>query len=75
MQKISASALVVASLWVSDAKAQTFTTLDVPGAVSTAASDINNNNQIVGEYFTSIGAPGHCTATAISSRSTFLAPV
>jgi hypothetical protein len=46
------------SFWAVGARAQTFTTLDVPGAASTAASGINNSNQVVGEYFTSIGAAG-----------------
>jgi rare lipoprotein A (peptidoglycan hydrolase) len=55
MRRISATALEIMTFWAVDARAQTFTTLDVPGAASTGASGINNNGQISGRYYDSNG--------------------
>jgi rare lipoprotein A (peptidoglycan hydrolase) len=46
---------MVVTFWAVDARAQTFTTLDVPGAASTGASGIKNNGQISGQCYDSNG--------------------
>jgi probable HAF family extracellular repeat protein len=72
MQKISATVLVVASLWASGARAQSFTQIDYPGAAPTLVTGINNNGQIVGYY---VGSCGGCYHGFVDSGGTFSSPI
>jgi hypothetical protein len=50
MRKTLATALVVASFWAVDARAQTFTSFDYPGAAYTLAAGVNDSGQILGSH-------------------------